>query len=62
MKDIKCRLKSPIVWLAVLAQIAVIVGLFFPDLSDIVKVAGTAVVEIFTLFGVLNNPTKKDCF
>lgn len=58
----KERLKSPVVWLAVLAQICIILGLFLPDVSDTVKVIGTCIIEICTLFGVLNNPTDKENF
>ena len=57
--SIKERLKSKVVWLAVIAQILVIIGVFVPDISDTVKIVGTAVVEILTLFGVLNNPTDR---
>lgn len=59
MKD---RIKSPVVWLAVLAQICIIIGLFAPDISDTVKVIGTCVIEICTVFGILNNPTNREGF
>lgn len=58
----KERLKSPVVWGSVLAQIILIVGLFIPEIADSVKVIGTAAIEILTVFGVLNNPTDKDNF
>jgi uncharacterized membrane protein len=59
----KERLKSPVVWLSVLAQICIILAFFIPnDINDMVKVIGTAVVEIMTLFGVLNNPTERSEF
>lgn len=58
----KERFKSPVVWLAVLAQICIIVGLFLPDISDTVKVIGTCIIEILTLFGILNNPTERNEF
>lgn len=56
------RLKSPVVWLAVLAQVCIIIGLFAPDISDTVKIIGTCVIEICTVFGILNNPTDKGAF
>jgi uncharacterized membrane protein len=56
------RWKSPVVWLAVLAQIMLIVGLFSPQVSDAVKIAGTSVIEILTIFGVLNNPVNPNGF
>lgn len=59
MKD---RIKSPVVWLAVLAQVCIIIGLFAPDISDTVKIIGASVIEIATVFGILNNPTDKDNF
>lgn len=61
-KEIIKRLRSKVVWLSVLAQIIIVVGLFNPDLNDYVKVIGTVLIEIATLFGVLNNPADKDNF
>ena len=53
------RLKSKYVWVAVLAQIMLVLGLYMPSVSNEVKIIGTAVIEIFTLVGVLNNPANK---
>ena len=58
----KERLKSPVVWLSVIAQVCIIITLFAPEISDTVKIIATALVEIFTLFGVLNNPTERGEF
>ena len=58
----KKRLKSKVVWLSVLAQVIIIVGVFCPDITDEVKIIGTALLEIATLFGILNNPTDRDNF
>ena len=59
----KERLKSPVVWLSVLAQLCIILAFFVPnDINDAVKVIGTALIEIATLFGILNNPTERDKF
>ena len=58
----KNRFTSPVVWAAVLAQVLLIIGLFAPSITDTVKVVGFAVIEILTLFGVLNNPTNGDGF
>lgn len=52
------RFKSPVVWLGVLAQVALIIALVNPDVSNIVKIVGASVIEIATLFGFLNNPTN----
>ena len=53
------RWRSKYVWAAILAQVLVIVGLFIPDISEPVKIVGTAVLEIATVVGILNNPTDK---
>lgn len=59
----KERIKSPVVWLSVLAQVCIILAFFVPnDINEAVKVIGTAVVEILTLFGILNNPTNREGF
>ena len=58
----KKRLKSKVVWLSVLAQVLLIVGVFIPNISDEVKIIGTALIEIATLFGILNNPSDRDNF
>lgn len=58
----KKRLKSPIVWLSVLAQVCIIVTMFAPEISEQIKIIGTVVVEIATILGVLNNPTDKENF
>ena len=59
------RLQSKVVWLAVLAQVVVILQLTgVLSLSDIEIVNGvaTAVIQMLVLFGVLNDPTSKDNF
>ena len=58
----KKRLKSKVVWLSVLAQVLLIVGVFIPNISDEVKIIGTALIEIATLFGILNNPSDSERF
>lgn len=58
----KERLKSPVVWLGVLAQVCIAIALFKPEISDTVKVIGTVIIEIATLFGFLNNPTNREEF
>lgn len=59
MKNIKERLKSKVVWVAIIAQIIIIVGLFFPNVADYIKIIGACAVQIATVIGVLNNPTDK---
>lgn len=55
----KLRLKSPIVWAAIIAQICIVIAMFSPSISEEVKTIGMCVVEILTILGILNNPT--DC-
>lgn len=62
MKEILKRLKSPVVWVAVLAQVAIIIAMFNPDLATNIKAVGASIVEILTLIGVLNNPTDSEKF
>ena len=56
------RLKSKIVWMSVLAQVLLIVGLLVPQIADEVKLVGGVVIEVLTLVGILNNPTDKANF
>lgn len=56
------RFRSKVVWGAVLGQILLVIGIFLPNISNEVKVVGGAVIEILTLFGILNNPINKDGF
>lgn len=58
----KNRFQSPVVWLSVLAQICMIITLFAPQITEQFKIIGTCVIEIATLFGVLNNPNDKENF
>lgn len=58
----KERLKSPIVWLSILAQLLVILGLYMPEITEPVKITSTAIIEIATIVGILNNPTDKENF
>lgn len=60
--EIKKRLKSPVVWTAALLQIVLIIALFNKELSETIKVIGTSIIEILTLFAILNNPSDKKNF
>lgn len=63
MKEtIKERLKSPVVWAAVIAQICAVVSIFAPSQSETVKTVAVCIIEILTLFGILNNPCDKSGF
>ena len=56
------RLKSSVVWGAVLGQVLLILAMFNPELEEPVKIICTALIEILTVFGILNNPTDKNNF
>lgn len=56
------RLKSPVVLASILAQVLLVTGYFMPQTSDSVKIVGTAIIEVLTLIGVLNNPTDPENF
>lgn len=56
------RLRSWPVWVAVISQIVVLVTLVNPDVAPVVKTALTAVGEILTAFGILNNPASTKSF
>lgn len=56
------RLQSKMVWMAVLAQVLLIITLYNEEIAEPIKIIGTAVIEILTLIGILNNPTDKKNF
>ena len=55
--------KSPVVWTATIANVAMLVGLFWPalDIGPYVQAAGV-VVTMLVQFGILNNPNSKTTF
>lgn len=59
---IKERLKSKVVWLAILAQVVVVVAVFSPQIAEELKAISIPIIEIVTLIGILNNPTDKEGF
>ena len=62
-EKLKSKFKSPVVWLAVVAQIGIILTVIFgQNVSNDAKVVMTSVVEILTVFGILNNPDDKSDF
>ena len=61
-KEIVKRLKSKVVWLAVLSQVLLVVMLIKPEIANEVKIIAMAVIEIVSLFGFLNNPSDKEGF
>lgn len=62
MKD---RLKSPVVWSAVLAQVLTILvtlGVLDVGQSETVNAVIAGIMQLLVLFGVLNNPTNESGF
>ena len=61
----QARIKSPVVWTAVVAQlitVAVTLGWIDVGQSEAVNSLMAAVMQILVVFGVLNNPTDKAGF
>lgn len=59
------RLKSPVFWSALVAQIIsilVLTGTIGQDWSTAISGIVAAVLEALTVFGLLNNPTDKSAF
>ena len=59
------KLKSKVVWLAVLAQVVIIAqvtGILTISEIEIVNTGATAIIQILVLFGILNNPNSKTNF
>jgi len=56
------RLKSPVFWSSLATQvlsILVLVGVIGTEWSTAISGIVAAVLEAFTIFGLLNNPTDK---
>ena len=59
------RLKSPVFWGGIVAQILavlVLTGVIDAGQSNVITGIVTAVLEAMTVFGFLNNPTDKTGF
>jgi len=59
------RLKSPVVWAAIAAQVLallVTLGVLDTGLSNAVNGVVVSVLELLCAFGVLNNPTNGAAF
>lgn len=59
------RLKSPVLWAAIVAQvlsILLLVGVIDVGLSETINQVVASVLQIGVLVGVLNNPTDKASF
>lgn len=59
------RFKSPVFWSSLVTQalsILVLTGVIGSEWSVAISGVVTAVLEAFTIFGLLNNPTDKNGF
>lgn len=56
---IKDRLKSHTVWGGIIAQICIIIALVNPAIESDFKIITTALLEIVTLVGLINNPSDR---
>lgn len=59
------RMKSPVVWGAVVAQVLAILitlGVIDTGMSETINQVVAGVLQLLTIFGVLNNPTDKAHF
>ena len=61
-KNVFEKIKSPVVWLAVIAQMTALFALYDTGMSEQFKTIGTIIIEILTLFGILNNPNNREGF
>lgn len=64
-KETQHRLKSPVFWTAVVAQVLsllVYVGVLDMGMSETIKNGICLVLELMVTFGILNNPTCKGSF
>ena len=62
-ETIQKRWKSKAAWVTALSQIVIVAALFFaPEVTDAIKIIGTAVIAVAAGFGAFNNPTNKTGF
>jgi phi LC3 family holin len=65
MSNFQNRLKSKIVWISIVSTILLVFnqfGILNAVQSDSIKNAADAVLTIFVVFGILNNPKTPDKF
>lgn len=61
-KEIKERLKSPVVIIQIISVITGLAIYFAPQVSEQIKVVSGGIVAMVNIFAGLNNPTDKDNF
>lgn len=63
--DLQHRLKSPVFWMAVTAQVLsllMVLGAIDTGLSETIEHTVCILLELLVTFGILNNPTSKGAF
>lgn len=57
------KLKSKVVWITAIPLIAHLIAMFVsPEYAETFSEAGTTIVTILAVFGILNNPDNKEGF
>lgn len=62
MKETQNRLKSPVFWTAMAAQILSILvytGVLMQETSNAIQGIVVSICEMLVIFGIFNNPTNK---
>lgn len=57
------RFKSPVLWSSLTSQVLamlIVLGVIDTGMSEAIKALVVALLEILGLFGIVNNPTRKD--
>jgi len=62
-EEMKIRLTSPAAWAIFIAQLLTVLPLFLSEGNvTVVRIVALAVLEVLTVFGILNNPTTREKF
>lgn len=61
-EDIQKRWRSSVTWVAIIAQIIIIVNVFNPAISKELEVILNSLLAILVAIGVFNNPTNPKGF
>lgn len=62
LKEIKARLKSPVVIIQLISVIASFIMYILPDKSEIIEKSVYTLTAIINIFAGLNNPADKENF
>lgn len=62
MKELKDRIKSPVVIIQLISIITGLVIFFAPNITEQIQTITTAIVSIINVLAGLNNPTDRENF